>query len=161
MSRRWKSIVFVKRWEARTMVVITLRAVLAVYLILGISHKILEPSAILGTAAKLPLIEGLPPSLQRASVGVLVGVEVSLAVCLIVGRSIRAASLGFTVFLAVLTFVVAPRLNTSGCACNWSWIPWIGKSPGQFVMRNALLATLAIALAATVRRSVETPERVG
>ena len=126
---------------------LVLRLALGAYLSLAASYKLFAPAAVLAALARTPIGGDLPVGAQRAIVGLLIGGEASLAICLLANRRVRLVCVAFVLLLIVVTLaVVSAGINPSSCACNWSWMPLAPKTRLELIGRNSFLTLLALSL---------------
>ena len=127
---------------------IVARVILGAYLVLAVGYKLYAPADVLGAIGKMPITGALPFWVQRAVIGLLIGVEASVATCLLANRCVHLASALLIALLFVVTVSVGPSIGPNGCACNWSWIPFAPTTMWGFMGRNLVLALLAFSLLA-------------
>lgn len=133
--------------HSRRIMLMVARTSLAMYLLLGVAYKLCAPRAVLAAMVNLPLIGSMSLPVQRALLGLLLAIELILALGFLVNRSLRVAAWTFCAFLIGITVLVAPHVGVQGCGCNWSWMPLLPRSPEALIGWNALLLVLAAVVA--------------
>jgi hypothetical protein len=124
---------------------------LAAFFLAAFVYKLSHAAEFWVAAHKLWPMHLLTPVLRNATTGAIVGLEGLVGVGLMLPRWRGAAAALAAVLIAVFTLLVAPQYN--GCECTWQLEWLVPHSVLGFVLRNLLLAALAVGVARAARRA--------